>query len=168
MKTKVSWVALALVASALCGNVPELRAAEPAKTAAEALKKKMALTFEREAFERTMEIISEEIGVPIEFMGGDLQAEGITRHKGLTVNEPEQPAGELIRKVLKMADPDGRLVYVIKPKSGVETLVITTRTAAEARGDKIPAEFAQAKSNSKTPAKTPPKTPKPPVKPKKS
>lgn len=168
MKTKVSWPALALVAAALCACAPETNAAEPAKTAAEGLKKKMALTFEREAFERTMEIISEEIGVPIEFMGGDLQAEGITRHKGLTVDEPEQPAGELIRKVLKMADPDGRLVYIVKPKKDVETLVITTRAAAEARGDKLPAEFAQSKSNSKTPAKTPAKTPKPPVKPKKT
>lgn len=153
----------AIIATTACcmGGASRAHAAEPAKSAAEALKKKMALTFERNSFEDTMGIVSGEIGVPIEFMGGDLQADGITRHKGLTLNEPEQPAGELIRKILKMADPDGRLVYIIKTKSGTETLVITTRAAAEARGDKLPAEFAQAKTPVKTPAKTPAKPAKP-------
>jgi len=42
--------------------------------------------------------------------------------------------------------------------------VITTRAAAEARGDKLPAEFTLPK----TPAKTPAKVPAKPVKPKKN
>jgi hypothetical protein len=153
----------AIVTTAVCcsGGANRAQAAEPGASAAEALKKKMALTFERNSFEDTMGIVSDEIGVPIEFMGGDLQADGITRHKGLTLDEPEQPAGELIRKILKKADPDGRLVYLIKTKSGTETLVITTRAAAEARGDKLPAEFVQPKTSAKTPAKTPAKPAKP-------
>lgn len=156
----------AIVATTACcmGGASRTHAAEPAKSVADALKKKMALTFERNSFEDTMKIISDEIGVPIEFMGGDLQADGITRHKGLTLNEPEQTSGELIRKIFKMADPDGRLVYITKTKSGTETLVITTRAAAQARGDKLPAEFVEAKTPAKSAAKTPAKTPAKPVK----
>lgn len=156
----------AIVVTVACcaGGANRAQAAEPAKSTAEALKKKMALTFDRNSFEDTMNIVAEEIGVKVEFMGGDLQADGITRHKGLTLDEPEQPAGELIRKIFKKADPDDRLVYVIKTKSGAETLVITTRAAAEARGDKLPPEFAKATPTSKTPAKVPAKPAKPPKK----
>jgi len=170
MKTRTVWVALALVVSAWCaGGVERACAAEPAKTAAEGLTKKMALVFDRNAFETTMEIISEEIGVPIVFLGADLQAEGITRHKALGLDEPEQPAGELIRKIFKKVELDDKLIYVIKPKEGVETIFITTRAAAAARGDKIPAEFAQAKPNAKPTGKPASKPAvKPPVKPKKN
>lgn len=154
----------AIIVTATCssGCASRAHAAEPAKSAADALKKKMALTFDRNAFEDTMNIISDEIGVPIEFMGGDLQADGITRHKGIGLDEPEQPVGELIRKIFKKVDPDDRLVYIVKTKSGVETLVITTRSAAEARGDKLPPEFAKG-----PPTKTSAKTPAKPAKPKK-
>ncbi len=42
------------------------------------------------------------------------------------------------------ANPDGKLVYVVKPKElgGEEMLLITTRAAAAKRGDKLPTELA--------------------------
>ena len=50
------------------------------------------------------------------------------------------------------ANPDGKLVYVIKPaqSGGPETLYITTRASAAKRGDKLPPELA-------TTGKPPPK-----------
>ena len=45
------------------------------------------------------------------------------------------------------ANPDGKLVYVVKPRApgGDEMLFITTRKGAEKRGDKLPPEFAAPK-----------------------
>jgi hypothetical protein len=58
------------------------------------------------------------------------------------LDERNKPAEEILRSVLKLANPDGKLVYVIKPKDGGKDAVyITTRSAAEKRGDKLPPEL---------------------------
>ena len=46
-----------------------------------------------------------------------------------------------------LANPAGKLIYVIKPKEGggAETLYVTTRAAAEKRGDKLPPELEAKK-----------------------
>jgi hypothetical protein len=48
--------------------------------------------------------------------------------------------------MLQKASPENKLVYVIKPEQpgGAEAVFITTRSAAEKRGDKIPEVFDAA------------------------
>lgn len=120
-------------------------AAPPSKptSAAEALARKISLSFPREALDRAMAVLSEELGVPIVILGGDLQLEGITKNQSLNnVDERDQPASEVLRKVLKLANPDGKLVYQIKPDaSGRETIAITTRAAVQKRGESLPPGF---------------------------
>ncbi len=115
-------------------------------TAAQRLDKRMPLSFPRNTLERSLEMVSEEIGVPIIILGTDLQVEGITKNQSFGMDEAEQPAREILLKILAKADPAGRLVYVIKPRQedGQEVLYITTRAAAEKRQDPIPPEFAAA------------------------
>lgn len=115
-------------------------------TAAKRLEKRMPLSFPRNTLERSLEMVSEETGVPIIILGTDLQLEGITKNQSFGMDEAEQPAREILLKILAKADPAGRLVYVIKPRQedGQEVLYITTRAAAEQRQDPIPPEFAPA------------------------
>ena len=43
-----------------------------------------------------------------------------------------------LRRVLAQANPAGKLVYIVRQEDGVETILVTTRAAAEKRGDKLP------------------------------
>lgn len=122
-------------------------AAGPALAGVEAaIKKPMSLTFDRNNLEVTMQLIAEEIGVPIEILGTDLQLEGITKNQSFGLDEKTQPADQILRTIMKKANPDGKLVYVIKPKTpgGPDMIFITTRAAVEKRKDKLPAELVIA------------------------
>lgn len=127
------------VATAGGGPLPPARPA-----AAQQLEKRMPLSFPRNTLERALEMVSEEIGVPIIILGTDLQVEGITKNQSFGMDEAEQPARDILRKILAKADPAGRLLYVIKPREedGQEVLYVTTRAAAEKRRDPLPPEFA--------------------------
>jgi hypothetical protein len=120
----------------------------PPRTAsiAERLGSAASLSFERDTLERAMQLLSEEIGVPIEIVGADLQLEGITKNQSFKLNEIDKPAAEILRKIMLLANPDGKLVYVVKPRPprGEEAIFITTRSAAQRRGEKLPAELATA------------------------
>ncbi|MCE9605968.1 MAG: protein kinase [Planctomycetia bacterium] len=125
--------------------------ASPAATAGltgaqAAIKKPMSLTFDRNNLEVTMQLIAEEIGVPIEIIGTDLQLEGITKNQSFGLDEKVQPADQILRTIMKKANPDGKLVYVIKPKKpgDPDMIFITTRAAVEKRKDKLPAELVAA------------------------
>lgn len=113
---------------------------------AEALNQKITLSFGRDTLEKTMEMISREIDTEIVIIGGDLQLEGITKNQSFGLDEKDKPAGEILRTVMKKANPDGKLVYVFKPKNPGEKdiIFITTRAAVEKRGDKLPPELAPA------------------------
>lgn len=121
------------------------KAAVPAgpQTAEQKIKKPMSLTFDRNNLEVTMQLIAEEIGVPIEILGTDLQLEGITKNQSFGLDEKTQPADQILRTIMKKANPDGKLVYVIKPKTpgGEDMIFITTRAAVEKRKDKLPPEL---------------------------
>lgn len=118
-------------------------AAEP-QTAAEILaKKNISLSFVRDTLEKSMEYLSAEIGVPIQIIGADLQLEGITKNQSFGLDEKNKPAGEILRNVLKLANPDGKLVYVIKKEGDQEVILITTRAGAAKRNDPIPPELQQ-------------------------
>ncbi|HET6883987.1 MAG TPA: protein kinase [Pirellulales bacterium] len=112
-------------------------------TVAERLKKKTTLSFPRNTLEQSMKLLGDDIGVEIVILGNDLRDEGITKNQSFGLDEKEQPADEILRKIMKLANPDGKLVYTIKPKEGggEDVLYVTTRAAAKKRGDKLPPEL---------------------------
>lgn len=117
------------------------------KTAEEILaNKKMTLKFPRDTLEQTMIMISDEIGVAIKILGPDLQLDGITKNQSFGLDLTDKTAGEVLRDVLKKANPDGKLIYVIqKDGEGREVINVTTRAAAAKRGDTLPKEFEEKK-----------------------
>ena len=128
--------------------------AEKNLSVAELLKKKTTLTFPRDTLEKSLQMLFDDIGVKYEILGGDLQLEGITKNQSFGLDEKNKTAGEILRKIMHLANPDGKLIYIIKPKQpgGPEMLFITTRASAAKRGDKLPPELA---------ASTPPKKKRP-------
>jgi hypothetical protein len=99
-------------------------------------------------------LLFDDVGVKYEILGGDLQLEGITKNQSFGLQESDKPAGEILRKIMALANVDGKLVYVIKPKApgGPEMVFITTRAAAAKRGEKLPPELEKT-----APPTTPPK-----------
>ena len=119
----------------------------PSSPPTAALDRMVSLSFPRDTLERTMEMLSSEMGIPITILGSDLQLEGITKNQSFGLDERDQRAREVLLKVLKLANPDGKLVYLLKPdESGNETLFITTRAAVARRGERLPPEFAEESS----------------------
>ena len=113
-----------------------------AKTAEAALGRKMSLTFARDTLEKSIQMVSEEIGLPIEILGKDLELDGITKNQSFGLEERNQTADAVLRAILARSNPDGKLVYVIRSRDGVESIEITTRAAAAKRKDPLPAVFA--------------------------
>lgn len=141
---------LALLENTGGGRAPAAVAAQAPKepqTIAEKLKKKTSLSFPRNTLEMSVKLLGDDIGVDIVILGGDLQQEGITKNQSFALDERDQPAGEILRKIMILSNPAGKLIYVIKPGEGGqgETLYVTTRAAAEKRGDKIPPELEAKK-----------------------
>ncbi len=117
------------------------------QTVAERLKQKSTLSFANETLEKALILLSDDIGVKIEILGRDLQDGGITRNMSIVgLDERDKPAHEILQNIMLKATPDGKLIYVIKPKQpgGEEMLFVTTRAAAAKRGDKLPAELAES------------------------
>jgi hypothetical protein len=120
--------------------------AAPAVTAARVgaaakLKTTMTLAFAKDTLEKSIQMISEEIGVPMEILGGDLQLEGITKNQSFALEERDATAEAILRVILAKANPDGKLVYVVRSEEGRETIKITTRAAAAKRGETLPPGF---------------------------
>lgn len=120
-------------------------ASSPRSSASAALDRKISLSFPREALDRCMEQLAAELGVVIEIVGADLQLEGITKNQSLNnLDLRDLPAREVLDRVLKLANPEGKLVYVIGSDGGKGDVIrITTRAAAAKRGDRLPAEFIE-------------------------
>ena len=137
---------LALLENASGGSRPsESAAVAPTKepqSIAEKLKKKTSLAFPRNTLEMSLKLLADDLGIEIEILGSDLQQEGITKNQSFGLDERDQPGGDILRKIMVLANPAGKLVYVIKPKEGGgEVLQVTTRAGAEKRGDKLPPEL---------------------------
>jgi hypothetical protein len=113
-------------------------AAPAAQGALGRLAKKMTLTFVSDNLERSIQMVSEETGVPMEILGGDLQLEGITKNQSFGLDEQDKAADAILRTILAKSNPDGKLVYVVGKKDGEEWIFITTRAAAAKRGDTLP------------------------------
>ena len=107
----------------------------------------MAFRFDRNSLQGALEILSDEIGVPIEIVGQDMQVAGITRCSSIAMDLPKQTVEELLQAMLKRSDPDGRLVYTVRPnEQGVETISIAVRHEAEKRGEELFPEFTLKKT----------------------
>jgi len=128
---------LALAQSPL-GAAPIAAAAAPAATdALGKLEKKITLVFAKDTLEKTIQMISDEVGVPMEIVGPDLQLEGITKNQSFGLQEEDKSAKAILKVVLQKANPDGKLVYVVAKQDGEEVILITTRAAAEKRRDTL-------------------------------
>jgi hypothetical protein len=115
--------------------------AEP-KGALEVLRtKKTDLSFTRDTLEKSVEMLSNDIGVPIEILGKDLEGEGITKNQSFALDEKGKTAGEILRTIMLKANMDNKLVYIVKKEGDKEILQITTRAAAEKRGERLPPEL---------------------------
>ena len=142
---------LALATELALTERPGVASATVAKTAAApgnaaaAIRQTISLSFPRNTLEKCMEMLADEIGVPVHIEGKDLQLEGITKNQSFGLDERSKPADEILRKVMLLANPDGKLVYVIRPlePGGKDVVFVTTRAAAAKRGDKLPAELEQ-------------------------
>ena len=128
---------LALAQSPL-GVAPVAAATASAATdALGKLEKKMTLVFAKDTLEKTIQMISDEVGVPMEIVGPDLQLEGITKNQSFGLDEQDKSAKAILKVVLQKANPDGKLVYVVTKQDGAEAILITTRAAAEKRRDTL-------------------------------
>ncbi len=115
-----------------------------------------SLVFPKETLQSALEMLSEDIDVPIQIAGRDLQLEGITKNQSLGIDLREKPAAEILLAVLLRANPDKtasgptdvkqKLVYVLREAQGDRhsVIVVTTRLAAARRGEKLPAVFEPA------------------------
>ena len=110
-------------------------------SADEALDRRVTLVFPRDTLEMAVQFVSEQAGIPIEILGPDLQLEGITKNQSFGLDERDQSARGVLRAILAKANPDGKLVYVVRQADGGDSILITTRAAAEKRGDTLPPEF---------------------------
>ncbi len=127
--------------------------AAPAQ-AQDKLDKVVSLSFVRNTLEFSLRELSKQIGLEIEFLGSDLQLEGITKNQSFGLDERNKPARAILQVILNKANPDGKLVYIIKQEGNTEKLYITTRAAVKKRGDTLP---TQPSKTSITPASKSPK-----------
>ena len=122
-------------------------------TVAGRLAAKTSLSFTKESLEQAVALLGEDIGVEIVIAGGDLQLDGITKNQSLGLDLRDRQAGEILVEILLRANPDRqatgpadprqKLVYDVEPTTtgAAERIIVTTRTAAEKRGDRLPEPF---------------------------
>jgi hypothetical protein len=119
--------------------------------AAAALDRVVSLSFPRDTLEHSLELLAAEIDTPIVIEGTDLQLEGITKNQSLGLDERDKPARQILSAILKLANAEGKLTYVIRTGEGLaESIHVTTRAGAARRGERLPAEMDE-----KSPAKSP-------------
>jgi hypothetical protein len=114
---------------------------------ADRLQTPVTIQFTRESLETAVAILAETIATPIEIRGRDLQLEGITRNQMLALDVTDMPAEAVLVEVLRRANPDKEATGPADPKQKLVYAVsnngvtITTRAAAESRGDTLPTVF---------------------------
>ncbi len=131
---------LALEQTPRAGGPPLAAASGPGQAPAGAqgaLAKPISLVFVKDTLEKSIQMIADEIGVEIEILGSDLQLEGITKNQSFGLDQKQKPAAEILRAILAKANPDGKLVYVIRKTDAGERIEITTRAAVDKRGDTL-------------------------------
>jgi hypothetical protein len=91
-----------------------------AVVAGHAVGRTMTLTFAKDNLERSIQMVAEETGIPMEILGGDLQLEGITKNQSFGLDERDKTAAEILRVILAKSPPEGKLVYLVQEKDGEE------------------------------------------------
>jgi len=119
------------------------------------LQQVISLTFASNNLEAAVQMVSDEIGVPIEILGKDLELHGITKNQAFGLEEREKTADAVLRTILLKSDPSGRLVFVVRAKNGAESLAVTTKSAAANRGDKLPPGFEPVQTTDPAEGKKP-------------
>jgi len=131
---------LALEQSPRAGGPPPAAASGPGQAPAgaqAALAQTISLVFGKDTLEKSIQMIADEIGIEIEILGSDLQLEGITKNQSFGLDQKQKPAAEILTRILAKANPDGKLVYVIRKTDSGERIEITTRAAVDKRGDTL-------------------------------
>ena len=127
--------------SELVAGVSRKPAAAASAGPAGGLQKKISLVFAKDTLEKSIQMLSDEIGIPMEILGGDLQLDGITKNQSFGLDERDKSAEAVLRTILAKSDSGGRLVYIIRKRDGVESIEISTKAAAAKRGDTLPPGF---------------------------
>jgi hypothetical protein len=134
-------------------QVASAAAPQPA-TVNERLESVTSLSFPKDTLERALELLAEDIGIPISIDGSALQLEGITKNQSLAANLRNRPAREILTAILLQANPDRtasgpadirqKLLYTVQEGDGSGSpgrIIVTTRAAADRRGDPLPDAF---------------------------
>jgi hypothetical protein len=119
----------------------------------EKLEKRTSLSFDQDNLLQALTALGEDLGLRIEIQGQDLEKEGITKNQSFGIDRRHKTGREILTGILRLANPDQeasgpadprqKLIYVLRPPAGQGSgaIWITTRRAANGRGDKIPAHF---------------------------
>ncbi len=146
-------VELTLAEHRMAERAPTARKATSPQTVRERLWQPMTLRFEQDTLESALRMVAEAVGVEIVIAGRDLQLDGITKNQSFGINVADQPAEEVLLRILRLANPDKsaqsaadpaqKLVYVMRSngRDGSEQVVVTTRSQAEKRGELLPEAF---------------------------
>jgi hypothetical protein len=113
------------------------------KTLQERMQEKTSYSIPRSPLDLVVGQLGEVLGTEIVLLGTDMQKEGITKNQQVQLDAEDKTYAEILQGILLKANPAGKLIYVYATKDGKEILNVTTRAAAEARGDTIPPEFKQ-------------------------
>lgn len=141
-----------LLLSLRTGEIAQAATPAQGRTMDERLAQPTSLVFSKETLENSLIQLSEAINVPITIAGSDLQLSGITKNQSLALDLRDRPAVEILQQIVRRANPDQaadglddprqQLVYVIsRDAGGQDRIIVTTRTAAAARGDRLPEVF---------------------------
>lgn len=118
------------------------------------LARRSSLVFTKDTLEAALAMLAQDMGVPIEIRGRDLQLDGITKNQSLAIALRDRPAREILLEILLRANPDRtaagpadsrqKLVYLLDPAgAAARRIVVTTRSAAAQRGEELPSVFRQ-------------------------
>lgn len=136
-----SELALAQESGATAVAVVVEEPAPPPQTVEDKLAQQVSLVFAKDTLEKSIEMLAADSGIPMEILGGDLQLEGITKNQSFGLDAKDQTVDAILRTILEKANPDGKLVYVIRGEGDAASLVITTRAAVTKRGESLPPGF---------------------------
>jgi hypothetical protein len=109
----------------------------------ERLARNVSMVFAKDTLEKSIEMLAQESGLPMEILGADLQLEGITKNQSFGLDEQDRSVDDILRTILRKANPDGKLVYVIRGEGEGASLVVTTRAAVAKRGETLPPGFEE-------------------------
>lgn len=128
---------LALEAVEGSGGGPATPTAPTTGDLAARLARPLSLKFPRTPLDKALELFGAEADVEVEIAGEALQRDGITKNQMLAIDVQDRPAGEVLAEILRLANAEGKLTYVVLSRDqgsggARQTLLVTTKAAARA------------------------------------